>query len=545
MMSKEIKEKLKSLIAGEVLNDNKTLDDYSRDASLFEVRPELVIAPKNSADIQKLVSFVSKNPKLKLSITPRSGGTCMAGGPLTESIVLDVNKHLNHVKAVGNGYAITEPGVFYRDFEKLTLMKGQLMPSYPASREICTVGGMVGNNAGGEKTLSYGKTEDYVMEIKAVLADGKEYLIKPLTAKELKKKIAKKDIEGKIYKQVFDLIEKNYELIHGAKPAVSKNSSGYFLWNVWNRKTFDLTKLFTGSQGTLGIITEIKFRLIKPKPRSKMLVIFLKDLKVLGGIVNAVLEHKPETFESYDNNTLKLVFRFLPGMIKALKTNIFSLAWKFLPEAWTLLTYGIPKLILIAEFTGDNEKEVTDRARAAKKALKRLPVRTHLTRNPAEAKKYWVIRRESFNLLRHHVKNMRTAPFIDDLTVQPKLLPEFLPKLNEIMAQYKLTYTITGHVGDGNFHIIPLVKAGDPKNRKIYTELSEKVYDLVFQFRGSMSGEHNDGLIRSPFLEKMYGKKVYALFEKTKKIFDPKNIFNPGKKVGSSFKYAMDHLARS
>lgn len=539
-----LKDKIKSFLTGEVFDDTKTLDDYSRDASLFEIKPELVVTPKNSDDIQKLVSFVSKNPKLKLSITPRSGGTCMSGGPLSESIVLDVNKHLNHVKEVGSGYAVTEPGVFYRDFEKLTMSKGQMMPSYPASREICTVGGMVGNNAGGEKTLSYGKTEDYVMEIKTVLADGKEYLIKPLTAKELKKKIAKKDLEGKIYKQVFDLIEKNYELIHGAKPTVSKNSSGYFLWNVWDRKTFDLTKLFTGSQGTLGIITEIKFRLIKPKPKSKMLVIFLKDLKVLGDIVNAVLEHKPESFESYDNNTLKLVFRFLPGMIKALKTNIFSLAWKFLPEAWTLLTFGIPKLILIAEFTGADEKEVADRARAARKALKGLPVRTHLTKDPSEARKYWVIRRESFNLLRHHIKNMRTAPFIDDLTVQPKFLPEFLPKLNEIMSHYKLTYTIAGHVGDGNFHIIPLVKPGDPNNRKIYTELSEKVYDLVFQFHGSMSGEHNDGLIRSPFLEKMYGKKVYALFEKTKKIFDPKNIFNPGKKVGSSFKYAMDHLAK-
>lgn len=274
-----------------------------------------------------------------------------------------------------------------------------------------------------------------------------------------------------------------------------------------------------------------------------MLVIFLRDLKSLGQVVNAVLTYKPETFESYDDNTLKLAVRFLPEMIKIMRTGLFSLAWQFLPEVWTLLTFGVPKLILIAEFTGTDDKEIEKRAKAAKQALKNFPVRTHLTRNPGEARKYWVIRRESFNLLRHHVRNMRTAPFIDDLTVRPELLPEFLPKLNEIMSHYKLVYTIAGHVGDGNFHIIPLVKPGDPDNKKIFVELSEKIYDLVIQFQGSMSGEHNDGLIRTPFLEKMYGKKVYSLFEKTKKIFDPKNIFNPGKKVGADVKYLVSHLS--
>ena len=538
-----LKTELESLITGEVLDDSATLEKYSRDASLFVVKPAIVVAPKNSADIEKLVNFATKHRKEKVSLTPRSGGTCMTGGPLTESIVVDVNRHLTRIKEVGNGYAVTEPGVFYRDFEKATLAKGQLMPSYPASREICTVGGMVGNNAGGEKSLVYGKTEKYVDQLKVVLRDGKEYTIKPLAGAELKKKLASKSFEGKLYKQIFDLVDKNYDLLQAAKPKVSKNSSGYYLWNIWDKKTFDLTKLFVGSQGTLGITTEIKFRLIKPKAHTKMLAVFLKDLTPLAKIVSAVLAFKPESFESYDDNTLKLAIRYLPEFLKLLKTNPLSLAWQFLPEFWTALTGGIPKLILIAEFAGDSEEEVGRRALNAQVALKEFKVRSRITHGDKESKKYWVIRRESFNLLRHHIKDKHTAPFIDDMTVRPEQLPDFLPKLNAIMSEYKLDYTVAGHVGDGNFHIIPLMNLADPESRKIIPELSKKVYDLVFEFHGSMSGEHNDGLIRTPFLEQMYGKKVYALFEKTKKIFDPDNIFNPGKKVGADINYSMSHLA--
>lgn len=526
------------------MDDSATIEKYSRDASLFVVKPAIVTAPKDAGDIKNLVKFVAKNKKAKLSLTPRSGGTCMTGGPLTESIVVDINRHLDQIKEVGNGYAITEPGVFYRDFEKATLAKGWLMPSYPASREICTVGGMVGNNAGGEKSLVYGKTERYVERLKVVLRDGNEYVIEPLAGAELKKKLASKSFEGKLYKQIFELVNKNYELLQAAKPKVSKNSSGYYLWNVWDKKTFDLTKLFVGSQGTLGITTEIKFRLIKPKAHTKMLAIFLKDLAPLARIIGAVLAFKPESFESYDDNTLKLAIRYLPEFLKLLKTNPLSLAWQFLPEFWTALTGGIPKLILIAEFAGDSEAEVGQRVLNAQMAIKEFKVRSRITHNDQESKKYWVIRRESFNLLRHHIKDKHTAPFIDDMTVRPDQLPDFLPKLNAIMSEYKLDYTVAGHVGDGNFHIIPLMNLADPESRKIIPELSQKVYKLVFEFHGSMSGEHNDGLIRTPFLEQMYGKKVYALFEKTKKIFDPNNIFNPGKKVGASIQYSMGHLAK-
>lgn len=539
----QLKEEISKFLEGDIEDSAEVLKEYSRDASLFEVKPQLVVFPKSEADIKAMVAFVNKNKEARLSLTARSGGTDMTGGPLTESIVLDFKRYFTKIGNVEGQNITTQPGAYYRDFEATTLEKDLIMPSYPASREICTVGGMVANNSGGEKTLSYGKTEKYVRRLNVILRDGEEYTLEPLNKQELLEKMQLTSFEGQFYRQTYELVNNNYELLQNAKPKVSKNSAGYGLWNVWNKETFDLTQLFIGSQGTLGVITDITFKLIKPKKHSKMLVILLKDLDRLSEIVQKVRRYEPESFESYDDHTLKLAVRFLPQMMKQMRMrDMLRLGWQFLPEMKMVLTGGMPKLILMAEFTGDDVDEIQMRATAAKASLEEFKLNTHLTKDASESAKYWKIRRESFNLLRKHVKDKHTAPFIDDIIVRPEQLPKFLPRLNAIMEQYDIIYTIAGHVGDANFHIIPLMNLADPNARAIIPELSHKVYELVFEFNGSITGEHNDGLIRTPFLQDMYGPKVCKLFQEAKTIFDPDNIFNPGKKVGSDWDYAMDHL---
>lgn len=540
-----LKEKLQPLIKGEIYDDPQSLDKASRDASLFEITPKLVIAPMDAEDVCALVKYVAEHPEEKLSLTPRSAGTDMSGGPLTTSIVLDMKPHFNQVLEVGDHYAVTQPGVFYRDFEKATLAKDLLLPCYTASRELNTVGGMIGNNSGGEKTLSYGKTEDYVLEQDVVFSDGNLYTVKPLTKAELDEKMAQKNFEGALYKQVYDLIEANYDAIKAAKPNVTKNSAGYFLWNVWDRETgiFDLNKLIVGAQGTLGITTKIKFRLVTPKKHSRMLVIFLRDVKALADIVQEVMKFKPESFESYDDHTLKLAMRFAPDMAKVMKGNLIKMAFSFIPEAMALVRFGgLPKLVLMAEFTGDNDADVQKRAEEAQAAVGPRHLTTIVTHSEEQGKKYWTVRRESFNLLRKHVHGKHTAPFIDDTAVHYQDLPKFLPELDEIMSQYKITYTVAGHIGDANFHIIPLMDLKDPETRKIVPKLGREVYDLVIRYGGTITGEHGDGLIRTPFLEDMYGGKIYKLFEATKKIFDPKDILNPGKKVHGNLTWTLRHF---
>jgi len=547
-------DKIKNIVKGEVGSSEKELALFSHDASIFEIRPRVIVHPKDTEDVKNLVKWVSqnKNSDVELSLTARSGGTDMTGGTLNNSIVLDFTTHFNKILNVEDAppHAIVEPGVFYRDFEKETLSKDLLLPSYPASREICTVGGMVANDSGGEKSLRYGKTENYVEELNVVLSDGEEYVFKSLTPEELEQKKLQDNFEGEIYRQMHDLLELNHELIQKAKPNVSKNSAGYLLWNVCppaqagNGKKFDLTRLFTGAQGTLGLITKIKFRLIKPNKYSRLLIIFLRDLNNLGEVINMVNKNKPESFESYDDHTFKLAIKILPDLIR--KIGVSAL-FRFIPDVWKIITGGIPKMVMLVEFTGDEEVELIDRIKKYQKEISdKFKIKTRITKNENDARKYWIIRRESFNLLRKRVKGKKTAPFIDDLIVRPEYLPEFLPKLNEILKQYKdyMIYTIAGHPGDGNFHIIPLMDL-DEKSKKIIPELSEKVYGLVLEYHGSITAEHNDGLIRTPYLEKMYGSEVYKLFEKTKQIFDPKNIFNPRKKVGTDIGYAMDHIRKN
>lgn len=543
-----LKQKLQEIFTGEIEDDSNTKEFYSHDASMFELQPELVVYPKDSNDLKNLVKFVAEKKSVlpNISITPRSAGTDMSGGAIGQSIVVDFTRHFNNIANVSKNEAQVQPGTYYRDFEKKTLGVGSLMPSYPASKDLCTVGGMVANNSGGEKSLEFGKTEDFIQELKVIFADGNEYIVKPLTKKELDKKIAQNDYEGNIYKKVYELVDKNYEEIKNAQPKVSKDSTGYHLWNVWDRETgvFDLTRLITGSQGTLGLITDIKFRLVPAPKHSGTLVIFLRDTDDLGYLINKVLDHKPATFEGFDNYTLMLSFKLFFYFRKTLGwLETIKLGIQLIPDA-LMLFRGIPKMVLLVEFTGNDQAEIAKKVHNMKKDLKLIKHEALFEEdeNEAKAKKFWIMRRQSFQLLRSKVKDKHTAPFMDDLVVPPEVLPKFLPEVREIINRYKLLATIAGHMGDGNFHIIPLMKIED-KNEKAKLEPAMKeITALVLKYNGSLSGEHNDGMIRGPWLEAMYGKTIWNYFRETKQIFDPENIFNPHKKTDSNWSFSMKHL---
>lgn len=535
----------------EASDNPKLLTKYGNDASIFEVYPKVITFPKSTKEVEKLVQFVKARKKddPALSVTARSAGTDMSGGPLNNSIIVDFQKYLSKFISQEGNVATTQPGIYYRDFEKETLKHNLFLPSYPASREICTVGGMINNNSGGEKTLNYGKTDIYVESLKTVLSDGKEYEFKPLSQKQLEDKINKNNFEGEIYKKIYELILNNYDIIKKAKPDVSKNSAGYFLWNVYSKETniFDLTQLIIGAQGTLGLVTEAKLRLVPTLKYSQMVIVYLKSLDHLGRLINEVLPLKPESFETYDDHTFKLATRYFMTFAKQMGAkNILTFTWHFLPDIVTVIASRIPKLVLQIEFASDDKKQLDQKVKTLLLKLGQFDLKTKVAPTKKSQKKYWLFRRESFNLLRHKIKERHTAPFIDDFEVKPKYLEEFLPKLNKILEKYdSLVYTIAGHIGDGNLHIIPLMDFGDPKQKQIIPKLSHEVYDLVLRYKGTITAEHNDGLIRSPFLKQMYGEKVYSLFEQIKEIFDPDNIFNPGKKIGLGIDYAIAHIRQN
>jgi FAD/FMN-containing dehydrogenase len=554
MLMDEVKKALASAgFKGEMDDQPATLDLYSHDASMFELRPQLVVKPKDGQDIEKLVRTVAERKKKdkNLSLTARSAGTDMSGGAINESVIVDFHEHFTKIHEVTSTSAHVQPGVLYRNFEPETLKHKALMPSYPASRDLASVGGMVNNNSGGEKSLEYGKTENFVTELRFVFADGVERTVKPLDKKDLDKKMKQKDFEGEVYSKLFKLLDKHYDEIKAAKPHVTKNSTGYNLWDVWDRETgiFDLTKLIVGAQGTLGFVTDIHFKLVPTRPHTGLLVLFMKGIDDLGEVIPKVLEAKPATFESFDDATMFLGIKFMPSFHKMLGwRGVAKLLLSFISTAFNLNIWrGIPKLILMIEFNGQTEDEVHSKIHKLHSELSKYRARYEINgfeEDPSAGKseKFWLMRRYSFQLLRSKVKDKHTAPFIDDFVVPPEHLADFLPQLRKIIRKYDLFATIAGHMGDGNFHVIPLMKLEDPNDRKKILPAMKAVNKLVLKYGGSLSGEHNDGLVRGPWLEEMYGKSVYNHFKEAKAIMDPDNIFNPHKKADADWEYSFGHI---
>ncbi|MDD3694016.1 MAG: FAD-binding oxidoreductase [Candidatus Pacebacteria bacterium] len=569
----EVKKALENILEGEVSQEKKDLENASTDWSLFKIQPDLVVYPKSAKDIQNLVQYVNnynQNSEQKLTLTPRAAGSDMSGGPLNHSIIVDVTRYMNHIGEIKLGdfgtqehragfpYSIAgkvrvEPGTKYIPFEETTLKKNLLMPTFPASRKLAAVGGMVANNGAGEKSFKYGQNKDFVNMLSVVLADGNEYEIKPWDYAELQSVIAQENFLGKVSSEIFSLVEKNWELIQSKKPQTTKNSSGYLLWNIISAASiedfkkgigfFDLTKLFVGAQGTTGIITEIEYKLIPYESKEEMLVIFVNDIYDLPKIVEIFKSHDLDTIELYDDHTFKIGIKFFKDFIKD-KGFFDALRYvlRFVPEFWRALTGGIPKFIILGESADKESKQVhLETLKALKDIQTNLPHANAFLATGRSAQKYWDFRHDSFKLLTEHSKKARnagagtrTAPFIDDIAIRAEHLPEYLPRLTTILDEYKkdFMYTIAGHLGDGNFHIVPIVDMFDEKNKKRILEISERVYDLVIEYEGTITAEHNDGIIRTPFLPQMFGDDMMAVFKETKKILDPKNIFNPGKKVG-------------
>ncbi len=537
---------LKKQISGEVSTDLHSRHAVSRDASIYELVPEVVVAPNDNTDIEKLIALVNKNKAEfpKLSITPRSAGTDMSGGAIGNSILIEMTPHFNKIEALKGGVLQVQPGTYIRDIDPLLFSKGVQIGCIPASRALCTIGGIVGNNSGGEQSLRYGNADRSIRELDVVLADGKTYTVKPLTKKQLDRKIAEKTYESELYRKVYELIEKNYDAIKNARPSVNKNSMGYNLWAVWDRDKgiFDMTQLFTGSQGTLGIITDIKIATVPKAPHSGLLLVHLPSIKHLGHVVETVMAHKPATFEGFDDITFNLGIRYFNTFRKQLGTKEYLRQQAHLSKSIAKFKGHVPNILLMVEFDGDTKAHVFKKISALHDDLGKYKLRMDIEGDEQSSAPFWQIRRAALALLRNQVKGRYASPFIDDMTVQPKHLTKFIPELRKVIRQYKLPATIQGHFGDGNFHIIPLMDITGTKDQAKLEPVMRELVPIVLKYGGTMAGEHNDGMVRGSWLPAVFGKEIYDIFRETKEIFDPQYIFNPHKKTDASWEFSMSHI---
>lgn len=537
---------LEKVLKGAVSTDMNARRRVSRDASIYELVPDAVVHPTDGEDIKKLVAFVTKHKAHhpRLALTPRSAGTDMSGAAIGASIVVDMTTHFNRIYELRGSLLHTQPGVYMRTIDPLLDHEGLHLGCVPASRALCTIGGMVGNNSGGEQSLRFGNTDRWVRELKVVLADGNEYTVKPLTKRQLDRKMAEDTFEGKLYKGVYELIERNYDTIKNARPNVNKNSMGYNLWSVWDRETgiFDLTYLFTGSQGTLGIITDITIEAVPKAEHAGLLLAYLPSMKHLGEIIETVMAHRPATFEGFDEITFNLGVRHFKTFRKQLGAKEYLRQQAWLLKSVAQFKGHLPAILLMIGYEESSKEEVLRKISRLHTDLHRYGIRMSIEGDEQSSAPFWQIRRAALSLLGHQVRGRYASPFIDDMAVQPKHLPKFIPEIRKIIRKYKLPVTLQGHFGDGNFHLIPLLDIAGTKDQAKLEPVMRELIPIVLKYNGTMAGEHNDGMVRGPWLPALFGQEVFQIFKEVKELFDPLYIFNPYKKTDASWDYGMSHI---
>ncbi len=537
---------------GGVSSSKAVLDRYSNDESIFTIRPQVVLQPKSQKDVEIAVSVLGKETLRfpSLSLTPRAAGTGLGGGSLTDSIMIDVCTHMHRIDPIvktKDGITITcQPGAMWRDVEKKLKLHGVYLPSYPASKDICAIGGAVANNAAGPDSLRFGHTAEWVVSLDVVLYDGKTYTFAPLTFKEYSERIKKNDAYAKVLKEVFALIIENEEAIKKAKPKTSKNSAGYALWDVMSNSvadfkkgkgTLNLVRLICGSQGTIGMITSVTLRTEPIAKNTQLVVVPVFDLADAGKVILKALDFNPINIELFDGLTFDLALKnpeFFRDRLGALEY------YQVLLYLYTTyhVRYGrkTPEFTLLISLDGSKDALKTHNPNHLVQVLKNNGgKKARLVQNANETEMYWQVRRASYSLSKFQDPNKRPAAFLEDMVVPPKNMPQFFMEIKRLLKKYNVTAAVHGHGGNGHLHFYPLIDFTNKTTPALIMKMTEEFFSTAIKFGGNLCGEHNDGIIRTPYLSKMFSKEAIHLFERLEHLFDPEDIFNPGKKVHPRF----------
>jgi FAD/FMN-containing dehydrogenase len=534
---------------GGISSKDSLLNAYSTDESIFSIRPQVVLQPKNRQDVQIAAKVISQNVEQfpSLSLTPRAAGTGLGGGSLTDSVVIDMCAHMQKIGEVTKKkdvvYIQTEPGAMWRDVEKKLKQNGAYIPSFPASKDICSIGGAIGNNSAGPDSLRYGHCAEWVELMDVVLHDGHIYTIKALNAREFKLLMKQDHEHARIAKDIFDLIAKNEKEIKNGKPKTAKNSSGYPLWSVMpqgvakfkkGEGTFDLTRLITGSQGTIGIITKLTMKAIAIQKNTALIVLPIFNLDDAADAIVKVLKHNPINIEVFDALSFDLALKNPSFFKDRLDGAAYYRTMLSMYTTYHVRFRGkVPEFIVLVTLDEDTIADVGERELVA--SIASDTVKPRLVKSPVEREMYWQIRRASYTLSKFQDPTKRPAAFLEDMTVPPENLSKFFKEIKRLLKEFGVTAAVHGHGGNGHFHFYPLLDFTNKKTPELVEKMAEKFFKTAIKFDGNICGEHNDGIIRTPHLSKMYTAKMLGLFEQTENIFDPHDVFNPGKKVNPRF----------
>jgi FAD/FMN-containing dehydrogenase len=531
---------LQEHLMGEVMTSPDARRYFATDASVLSLTPALIVYPRNENDVRKTARFtwqLAERGRV-IPITARGAGTDLSGGALGSGIMLAFPAHMHRILELDSksGVVTVEPGINYAKLQQTLNTHERFLPPYPASVEYSTIGGAVGNNASGEKSVKYGDTRDYVRSLRVVLANGEVIETGRLSKRELGKKLGLATFEGEIYRAVDALIEESQDTIDKIQTAVTKNAAGYFLDDIKRKDgSFDLTPLFVGSQGTLGIVTEVTLETEVYVPNTVLIAAQFDDLDKAQ---TAVLELRdlpdmPSAIEMVDDQLLNIVEKINPNQLKDVITRPF------------------PRVVMLIEFDTASERIQKKLIKKTQKILEKLGATFQVETDPAEQEKLWKIRHSSASIVAHAEGNTKALPIIEDGIVPPERFREYLEGLYAIFDRAHLQAAVWGHAGDAHLHVQPFLDLSQVGDRQKVFRVMDEYYQLVLSLGGSIAGEHGEGRLRAPYLAQQYGPEVYTLFQKVKQIFDPYGTLNPGVKVNVTLDnvkqllrpgYTLDHL---
>jgi FAD/FMN-containing dehydrogenase len=538
---------LQEHLMGEVMTSPDARRYFATDASVLSLTPALIVYPRNENDVRKTARFtwqLAERGRV-IPITARGAGTDLSGAALGSGIMLAFPAHMHRILELDNksGVVTVEPGINYAKLQQALNTHDRFLPPYPASVEYSTIGGAVANNSSGEKSFKYGDTRDYVRSLRLVLANGEVIETGRLSKRELGKKLGLATFEGEIYRAVDTLLEENHELIGKIQTGVTKNSAGYFLEDIKRKDgSFDLTPLIVGSQGTLGLVTEVTMETETYIPNTILIAAYFSDIE---SAQTAVLELRdlpdmPSAIEMVDDQLLTVVDKLNPNQLKDVITKPF------------------PRVVMLIEFDSASERMQKRLIKKTQKMLEKLGATFQIETDPLKQEELWKIRHSSAAVVAHTEGNVKALPIIEDGIVPPERFREYLEGLYAIFDRAHLQAAVWGHAGDAHLHVQPFLDLSQVGDRQKVFKLMDEYYSLVLSLGGSIAGEHGEGRLRAPYLAQQYGPEVYSVFQKLKQIFDPYGTLNPGVKVnvsldnvkqllrpGYSLEHLYDHMPRS
>jgi len=508
----KLEEELEDTLDGDVYCDEITKQIYSVDASIFEVTPLAVVHPKHLEDVIQVAKIANKYEK---TVIPRGAATGITGGCLGEGIIIDTSKYLNKIIEINyeQEYAICEPGVVQDQLNNALENQGYRLGPDTSTGNRATLGGMVGNNAAGARSLVYGKMVDHVEGIELVLSSGEVLQCEPKTIEAQEQLALLNSSEGRIYREILRIKREYHNEINTHFPKIPRRVSGYNLDELLKSDSLNLCKIICGSEGTLGIITKIRVKICKRPALTGLCLLFFNTLIDSFKHVPAILQYNPSAIEMIDHRIIDM------GKNSSFMKN--KLEW---------LT-GNPEAIFAVEFCGETllELESTLSGFAEDMQIRKIADYRLILLDKTSIQNFWAIRKSGLGLLLSKRSYSRAYAFIEDVSVDPGQLASFMEKFQKCLKTYGKEAGIYGHVGSGCMHIRPYIDLKVAQELETVKAIMEKVTELLVEYGGALSGEHGDGYIRSWLNEKLFGKSIYRAFKELKEAFDPDGRMNPNK----------------